>query len=76
MLKTKDNTSSEKTGILSEIEKISDQMIKNEQLFNLITDDLLIESLIYEQISLKHRYAHLLKTAKEKGITVNFIDKL
>ncbi len=76
MLKTKDNTSSEKTRILSEIEQVSDQIAKNEQLFNLTTDDLLIESLIYEQISLKHRYAHLIKTAKEKGITINYIDRL
>lgn len=76
MLKTKDNTSSEKTRILSEIEQVSDKIAKNEQLFNLTTDDLLIESLIYEQISLKHRYAHLIKTAKEKGITINYIDRL
>ena len=75
MLKIKDNSSPEKTRILSEIEQLSDRIAKNEQLFNLTTDDLLIESLIYEQMSLKHRYAHLLKTAKEKGITVNYIER-
>ncbi len=75
MLKIKDNSSPEKTRILSEIEQLSDRIAKNEQLFNLTTDDLLIESLIYEQMSLKHRYAHLLKTAKEKGITINYIER-
>lgn len=76
MLKTTDNVLSEKDRILSEIERISDQMAKNEQLFNLITDDLLIDSIIYEQISLRRRYAHLIKTAKETGIKINYIERL
>ena len=76
MLKKIDNALSEKKRILSEIERISDRIAKNEQLFNLTTDDLLIDSIIYEQISLKHRYAHLIKTAKETGITINYIERL
>lgn len=36
--------------------------------YNLTSDNDLVDSLIYEEISLKSRYGYLIKTAKDKGI--------
>lgn len=74
MLKNKEKT--EKTELLEEIERLSELIMKNEQVFNMTTDEQLIEAVIYEQKALKNRFAHLLKTAKEKGVTIDYIDRL
>lgn len=74
MLKNKEKA--EKTELLEEIERLSELILKNEQVFNMTTDEQLIEAVIYEQKALKNRFAHLLKTAKEKGITIDYIDRL
>ncbi len=72
MIKKAENK--EKDELLIEMEHLKELMEKNEQVFNLTTDEELIDAVIYEQISLKHRFAHLLKTAKEKGIKIDYID--
>ena len=73
MLKKTENN--EKDELLNEMEYLKELIEKNEQVFNITTDEDLIDAVIYEQISLRHRFAHLLKTAKEKGIKIDYIDR-
>ncbi|MCM1055583.1 MAG: DUF2508 family protein [Bacteroides sp.] len=65
----------EKTELVEEMERLSELIQKNEQVFNMTTDEQLIEAVIYERQSLRQRFAHLLKTAKEKGIRIDYIDR-
>ena len=51
-------------------------IVKNEQLFNMATEDEVIEAVIYEQRALQSRYAYLLKRAREKGIRIDYTDRL
>ena len=74
MLKNKEAT--ENSGIIQELEKITEQFRANEQLFNMMTEDEMIEAVIYEQRALQSRYAHLLKIAREKGIRIDYTDRL
>lgn len=66
----------ESSRLIEELEKITEQFRANEQLFNMMTDDEMIEAAIFEQRSLQSRYAYLLKIAKEKGIRIDFTDRL
>ena len=74
MLKNKETT--ENSEIIRELERITQQFKQNDQLFNMMTDSELIEAIIFEQRSLQSRYAHLLRVAKEKGIKINYTDRL
>lgn len=74
MLKNKETT--ENSGLIQELERITEQFRANEQLFNMMTDDEMIEAVIYEQRALQSRYAHLLKIAREKGIRIDYTDRL
>ena len=74
MLKNKEAT--ERDGIIEELERITEMFRTNEQLFNMMTDDEMIEAIIFEQRSLQSRYAHLLKIAREKGIRIDYTDRL
>lgn len=74
MLKNKEAT--ERDGIIEELERITEMFRANEQLFNMMTDDEMIEAVIFEQRSLQSRYAHLLKIAREKGIRIDYTDRL
>lgn len=74
MLKNKEPT--ENSEIIEELERITEQFRANEQLFNMMTDDKLIEAVIFEQRSLQSRYAYLLNVAKEKGIRIDYTDRL
>ena len=74
MLKNKETT--ESSQLIEELERITEQFRVNEQLFNMIADDEMIEAVIFEQRSLQSRYAHLLRIAKEKGIKINYTDRL
>lgn len=74
MLKNKSLT--EKDELVEEMERLSELILRNEEIFNMTTDEQLIEAVIYEQKSLRHRFAYLLKTAKEKGIKVDYIDRI
>lgn len=51
--------------IKSDMERVEREMERNNTLFNLATDDYLIESLIYEQNAQKARLCYLLRQAKE-----------
>lgn len=73
MLKKTDNN--ERDELLNEMERLKELIENNEQVFNSTTDEELIDAVIYEQISLRHRFAYLLKTAKEKGIKIDYIDR-
>ena len=74
MLKNRETT--ENSEIIEELERITEQFRANEQLFNMMTDDKLIEAVIFEQRSLQSRYAHLLNIAMEKGIRIDYTDRL
>lgn len=74
MLKNRETT--ENSEIIEELERITEQFRANEQLFNMMTDDKLIEAVIFEQRSLQSRYAHLLNIAKKKGIRIDYTDRL
>lgn len=74
MLKNTENT--EVGDILEELERINDLIRKNEDLFNMATEDDVIEAVIFEQRSLQSRYAYLLKRAREKGIRIDYTDRL
>ncbi len=66
----------ERGEIIAELEAISEMIKKNEMLFNLADDDKIIEALIYEQKSLQAKYVFLLQTAREKGIKIEYTDRL
>ena len=55
--------------ILNEITLITNRLSQIETSFNLISDNDLIEAAIFEERSLKSRYAFLLRLAKEHKIT-------
>lgn len=77
MFKSKENKeATEKNELIEEIANLIELMASNEQRFNMATDEEMIEAMIYEQRSLQSRYAYLLKTAKEKGIRIEYIDRL
>lgn len=72
----KDKADREQSEIIEELEGIKNRIDANEAMFNLASDDEMIDAMIYEQKSLHSRYAYLLKVAKEKGIKINFTDRL
>lgn len=74
--KKKTQDEKEREEILSELERLSDMIKKNEAMFNLSDDDNMLEAMIYEQKALQSRYIYLLKTAKEKGIRIDYIERL
>ena len=76
MIKKMRNESTEKNAVIDELERLKNQMIKQEQLFNLADSSELIEAAIFEQKAIEARYALLLKEAKEKGIVISCTDRL
>ena len=74
MLKNRETI--ENGDIIQELERITEMFRANEQLFDMMTDDKMIESIIFEQRSLQARYAYLLKVAKDKGIKISYTDRL
>lgn len=55
----------ERERIIAELERLDAMLYKNEQLFDLCTDDTETEALIYEHKALMLRYSALLAKAKE-----------
>ena len=55
--------------ILQAIRQIQLQMECARNSFETVTDETLIDSYIYELISLQKKYAYFLKTAREMGLT-------
>lgn len=77
MMKSKETKkNNEQTEIIEELEGLKNRIDANETLFNLVSDEEMIDAMIYEQKSLQSRYAYLLKIAKEKGIKIDFTDRL
>lgn len=68
--------SRDKNDLTLEIEQLLQLIEKNEQIFNMTTDENLIEAVIYEQKALQQRYAYLLKIAREQGISIDYIDRI
>ena len=60
---------SEGEAILQAIRQIQVQLECARNSFERATDETLIDSYIYEIISLQKKYAYFLKTAKEMGLT-------
>lgn len=58
----------EEQELFAELSHIRDRLEKQEQLFNLATDDDEIEALIFEEKALSLRYSSLLRRARELGI--------
>ena len=69
------NISAQKAMIINELERLRNQMIKQEQLFNLADSSELIDAAIFEQRAIEARYAMLLKQAKENGIAISCTDR-
>ena len=63
---------SEGEAILQAIRQIQVQLECARNSFERATDETLIDSYIYEIISLQKKYAYFLKTAKELGLTAGF----
>ena len=59
----------ERERIIAELERLDAMLYKNEQLFDLATEDTETEALIYENRALRLRYSALIAKAKALGIT-------
>lgn len=55
--------------ILADIDEIVIMLSHCRRVFNLVTDNDLIEAAIYEELALRSRYAYLMKRARAEGIT-------
>lgn len=62
--------------ILLQIEKIKAQITLTRQNFDLATDDALIDSYIYELISLNKKYDYFLQQAKRTGLIADGFQKI
>jgi len=58
--------------ILSAIRQVQIQLECARNSFESVTDENLIDSYIYEIISLQKKYAYFLKTAREMGLTSGY----
>lgn len=54
--------------LISDISLVSEQLKDINEKYNLTSDNDLIESLIYEELSLKARYGYLLRLAKVNNV--------
>lgn len=74
--KKKTKEDKEREELLLELEKLSELIKKNEDLFNLAEDNNMLEAMIYEQKSLQARYIYLLETARKKGVKIEYIERM
>jgi len=70
-LKNKKNISDEGTDIITAINKIKTELERTKMNFDLATDEALIDSYIFELISLNKKYEYFLNLAKENGIIMD-----
>ena len=61
--------------IIDEIENIKLQLNKTRMNFEMCTDEILIDSYIYEIISLNKKYQYFLRLAKKYGISATLFKK-
>ncbi|WP_317367290.1 DUF2508 family protein [uncultured Tyzzerella sp.] len=72
LLKTTNALDSEATEIIYFLQDIKIKLEYAEMCLNFTSDDTLIDSIIYEIISLQKRYDYFLKLSKKKEIVINF----
>jgi hypothetical protein len=70
-IKRKTSEEIERDKIVADIDDIGTMIQNAYDRLNIITDEALIESTIYEIASLEAKYKYLILLAKSKGITVN-----
>ena len=66
----------EKKEIISMMTKINNDLECLHKSFDFVTDEMIIDSLIYEIMSLQKRYGYYLKLCKEKGFLADGFDKI
>ncbi len=71
-LKTTNALDSEATEILYFLQDTKLKLEYAELCLNFACDDTLIDSIIYEILSLQKKYDYFLKLSKQKGIVINF----
>lgn len=71
MLKKKNSLDNEAEEILCFLEDIKLKLEYTELCLNFESDHILIDSLIYEMMSLQKKYEYYLKLSKKKGIVIN-----
>ena len=72
LLKYTNDLDSEATEIIYFLQDIKIKLEYAEMCLNFANDDTLIDSIIYEIISLQKRYDYFLKLSKKKGIVITF----
>ncbi len=71
-LKYTNDLDSEATEIIYFLQDIKIKLECAEVCLNFANDDTLIDSIIYEIMSLQKKYDYFLKLSKKKGIVINF----
>lgn len=72
VLKETNSLDNEAIEIIGFLQDILDKLEYAELCLNFAIDELLIDSIIYEILSLQNKYAYYLRLSKKKGIIVNF----
>ncbi len=72
LLKYTNDLDSEATEIIYFLQDIKIKLECAEMCLNFANDDTLIDSIIYEIMSLQKKYDYFLKLSKKKGIVINF----
>lgn len=54
--------------LLADINEITSEIARCHRRYDLVTDDDLVEALIYEELSLRSRYAYLMKRARDENL--------
>ena len=72
LLKYTNDLDSEATEIIYFLQDIKIKLEYAEMCLNFANDDTLIDSIIYEIMSLQKRYDYFLKLSKKKGIVITF----
>ncbi len=62
------NISHEDTEIIKSLEDVQSQLFMAQKSFDLATDQALVDSFIYEIMSLNKKYEYYLKLCKERGL--------
>ncbi|MEA4815261.1 MAG: DUF2508 family protein [Lachnospiraceae bacterium] len=75
-LKNRKNISDEGADIITAINKIKTELERVKMNFDLATDEALIDSYIFELISLNKKYEYFLNLAKENGIIMDGYKKI
>ena len=72
MKRKAENLMTEGEAILQAIRRVQLQLECARNSFQMVTDETLIDSYIYEIIALQKKYAYFLKAAKEMGLSAEY----